>query len=59
VLLKKKRTVMREEKVKVALKDLDGDDDEFLKDRNNRDGDEVLSPRSRYLSPYGGTCTST
>jgi hypothetical protein len=27
--------------MKVNLKDLDGDDDEFLKDRNDRDGDEV------------------
>lgn len=41
MLLKKKRTVVREEKVKVNLKDLDGEDDDFLKDRNNRDGDEV------------------
>lgn len=38
----KKRTVVREEKVRVNLKDLDGEDDDFLKDRNNRDGDEVI-----------------
>lgn len=33
---------MKEEKVKVNLKDLDGEDDEFLKDRGDRDGDEVM-----------------
>lgn len=39
MILKQKRKVVREEKVKVNLKNLDNDDDEFLKDRTDRDGD--------------------
>jgi len=36
-----KRKVIREEKVKINLKDVDGEDDDFLKDKFDRDNDEV------------------
>lgn len=40
--LQKKRKVLKEEKVHVDLKDLDAEeDDDFLKDRLNRDDDQV------------------
>lgn len=38
-MVKKQRTTVKEERVKVNLKDLDTEDDEFLKDRHDRDGD--------------------
>lgn len=41
IIVKKKRTVYRNEKVKVNLKDFDNEDDDFLKDKLDRDADEV------------------
>lgn len=49
-----KRKVFREEKVKVNLKNLDGEDDDFLKDKQNRDFDEVIHLLFRLFLCYIG-----
>jgi hypothetical protein len=41
MLVRKKQKVIREEKPNIELKDL-GEDNEFLKDTNNRDKDSVF-----------------
>ena len=42
VLVKKKRKVRRQEKMKMTFKDVDNEDSDFLKDKLNRDDDQVF-----------------